>query len=295
MKPARQRTGFTLIELLVVIAIIAVLIGLLLPAIQKVRETANRAQCQNNLKQLGIALINFQGTYGKFPQPRGVYSYETGNLTEWKGWPYKLLAFIEQDNLQSACEANFPGNVYTNVKLFQCPSDPRAGQDGRDATYSFGQTTAGMIWYVGVTGSLGVWPDGFTPTNAGVFQANSTGVQLVDISDGTSNTLMLGERPPSADRNWGWWSFSDFDNILATQDYIGPSDMYPGCPAPGMYRPGKLTNNCDSTHFWSLHDGNGASWVLADGSVRFIPYSAAAMTIPLATRAGKDAVDTGSF
>jgi prepilin-type processing-associated H-X9-DG protein len=107
---------------------------------------------------------------------------------------------------------------------------------------------------------------------------------------------MLGERPPSADLRWGWWSFSDYDNILATQDYTGSTDtyIYSGCPAPGMYRPGKLTNNCDSSHFWSLHDG-GASWVFADGSVHFLPYSAAAMTIPLATRAGHDAVDTGSF
>jgi prepilin-type N-terminal cleavage/methylation domain-containing protein/prepilin-type processing-associated H-X9-DG protein len=288
------RTGFTLIELLVVIAIIAILIALLLPAVQKVRETAARAKCENNLKQLSIALVNFHGSYGKFPQPRGVYPYEVVQFSEWKGWPYKILPLIEQNNLYNAAEANFPGSIATNVRLFECPSDARAGQDGKDATYSFGSTTAGLIWYVGVSGSLGVLPDGFTPTNSGVFQADSTGVQITDISDGTSNTLMLGERPPAADLNWGWWAFSDYDNVLATQDFIGGSYLYPGCPSPGIYRRGKVTNNCDSNHFWSLHEGGG-NWAFADGSVRFLPYSAAAMTIPLATRAGKETVDTGGF
>jgi prepilin-type N-terminal cleavage/methylation domain-containing protein/prepilin-type processing-associated H-X9-DG protein len=294
MNRTTQRTGFTLIELLVVIAIIAILIGLLLPAVQKVREAAARVKCQNNLKQLGIALVNFHGTYGKFPQPRGVYSYETVYFTEWKGWPYKILPNIEQNNLQTAVNANYPGALNANVKTFECPSDGRRGTDGRDSTAAFGNTTAGLIWYVGVTGSLGVWPDGFTPTNSGVFQANSQGVQISDISDGTSNTLMLGERPPSADLNWGWWGFSDYDNILATQDFIGSTYIYPGCPAPGIYRPGKITNNCDSNHFWSLHDG-GANWAFADGSVHFLPYSAAAVTIPMATRAGHEVVDTGGF
>jgi prepilin-type N-terminal cleavage/methylation domain-containing protein/prepilin-type processing-associated H-X9-DG protein len=289
-----KRMGFTLIELLVVIAIIGVLIGLLLPAVQKVREAAARVQCQNNLKQLGIALVNFHGSHGKFPQPRGVYAYETAYFTEWKGWPYKILPLIEQNNLQAAVDANFPGNVYTNVRLFECPMDPRAGQEGRDNTYSFGNTTAGLIWYLGVSGSLGVWPDGFTSTNAGVFQANSTGVLLSDISDGASNTLMLGERPPAADLNWGWWGFSDYDNVLATQDFIGGTYLYPGCPSPGIYRRGKISNNCDSNHFWSLHEGGG-NWAFADGSVHFLPYTAAAMTIPLATRAGKEPVDISGF
>jgi prepilin-type processing-associated H-X9-DG protein len=180
------------------------------------------------------------------------------------------------------------------VRLFECPSDPRAGQDGSSITYSFGQTTAGLIWYVGVSGSLGVLPDGFTPTNSGVFQANSTGVAISDISDGTSNTLMLGERPPSADLVWGWWGFSDYDNVLATQDFIGGTLLYPGCPLPGIYRRGNVSNNCDSNHFWSLHEGGG-NWAFADGSVRFVPYAAAALTIPLATRAGKEPADLSGF
>jgi prepilin-type N-terminal cleavage/methylation domain-containing protein/prepilin-type processing-associated H-X9-DG protein len=302
MTRSTQRTGFTLIELLVVIAIIAILIGLLLPAVQKIREAAARVQCQNNMKQLGIALVNYQGSYGKFPQPRGVFAYEIVKFTEWKGWPYKILPLIEQNNLQAAVDANFPGTINKNVRLFECPSDPRAGQDGGYNTYSFGQTTGGLIWYVGVSGSLGVgtvdsqgnWLDGFTPTNSGVFQANSTGVAISDITDGTSTTLMLGERPPSADLAWGWWSFSDYANVLATQDFIGGTYLYPGCPMPGIYRRGNVTNNCDSNHFWSMHEGGG-NWVFADGSVHFLPYSAAALTIPLATRAGKEPADLSGF
>jgi prepilin-type N-terminal cleavage/methylation domain-containing protein/prepilin-type processing-associated H-X9-DG protein len=300
MTRSTQRTGFTLIELLVVIAIIAILIGLMLPAVQKVRDAAARVQCQNNLKQLGIALVNYQGSYGKFPQPRGPLAVDAIFFTEFKGWPYKILPQIEQNNLQAAADANYPGSINTNVRLFECPSDPRAGKDGTFNTAAFGQTTAGLIWYVGVSGSLGVYTpganpaEGFTPTNSGVFQANSTGVAISDISDGTSNTLMLGERPPSADLVWGWWGFSDYDNVLATQDFIGGTLMYPGCASPGIYRRGNVSNNCDSNHFWSLHD-SGGNWAFADGSVRFVPYAAAALTIPLATRAGGEPADLSGF
>jgi prepilin-type N-terminal cleavage/methylation domain-containing protein/prepilin-type processing-associated H-X9-DG protein len=286
--------GFTLIELLVVIAIIAILMGLFLPAVQKVRGAAARVTCQNNLKQLGIALFNYHSTFGEFPQPRGIYLHEVVGFTEWKGWPYKILPFIEQDNLQKVTDANFAASVAANVKTFECPSDPRSGRDGQYNTADFGNVTAGLSWYVGVTGSLGMWPDAFTPTNSGVFQSNTDGIRASDITDGTSNTLLLGERPPSADLAWGWWSYSDYDNILATQDFIGSAYLYPGCPAPGIYRRGNLNNNCDSNHFWSLHDG-GANWAFADGSVLFLPNSAAAVTIPMATRAGGAVVDSGGF
>jgi prepilin-type N-terminal cleavage/methylation domain-containing protein/prepilin-type processing-associated H-X9-DG protein len=294
MNRVRRRTGFTLIELLVVIAIIAILIALILPAVQKVRDAAARTSCQNNLKQLGIALVNYHDTHQEFPQPRGVLPSETVAFYEWKGWPYKILPYIEQGNLQRMADADFPSAIAANVTIFECPSDGRIGLDGRSNTSSFGDTEAGLIWYLGVAGSLGVWPDGFTPTNSGVFQANSTGIRIAGIRDGTSNTLLLGERPPSADLVWGWWAFSDYDNILATQDFIGSTYLYPGCPAPGIYRAGDIRNNCDSNHFWSLHSG-GANWTFADGSVHFLPYSAAAATISMATRAGGEVVDTGSF
>jgi prepilin-type N-terminal cleavage/methylation domain-containing protein len=203
MKRASQRMGFTLIELLVVIAIIAILMGLFLPAVQKVRGAAARVTCQKNFKQLGLALLNYHDVFGTFPQPRGIYPYEVVGFTYPKGWPYKILPFIEHDNLQKVTDANFVATVAANVKTFECPSDPRSGTDGKYNTADFGNVTAGLIWYVGVTGSLGMWPDAFTLSNSGVFQANTQRIPIAFITDGTSNTLLLGEWPPSADLAWG--------------------------------------------------------------------------------------------
>src|SRR5437764_3056245 len=126
--PPRSRRGFTLVELLVVIAIIGVLIGLLLPAVQKVREAANRLKCENNLKQLGLAMHNYESTNGEFPQGRNAYPKVVSA-------PARLLAFVEQDNLQRL--VNYDGTLadpqnvaasQTKVGLFVCPSDPRDGQ-----------------------------------------------------------------------------------------------------------------------------------------------------------------------
>src|SRR5438874_4996581 len=124
----RVHKGFTLIELLVVIAIIAILIGLLLPAVQKIRESASRMKCSNNLKQLGLAMHNYEGANGAFPQGRNAYPLVVSA-------PSRLLAYVEQDNLQKLvnCDAPLadPRNVVaskTRVGLFVCPSDPRNGR-----------------------------------------------------------------------------------------------------------------------------------------------------------------------
>ncbi|MFL5243864.1 MAG: DUF1559 domain-containing protein [Gemmataceae bacterium] len=127
-----SRRAFTLIELLVVIAIIAVLIGLLVPAVQKVRESANRIQCANNLKQLALAVHNYHSDRGTFPA-NSIYSYDP-TKPNWS-WLAHLLPYIEQDNLY--IQANIGGNpanninqslpqIATRVKTFLCPSDPRA-------------------------------------------------------------------------------------------------------------------------------------------------------------------------
>jgi prepilin-type processing-associated H-X9-DG protein len=144
---------------------------------------------------------------------------------------------------------------------------------------------------MGVTGSYGYSDAAYTPSNSGIFQANSPGVRLAEVTDGTSNTLMVGERPPAADLVWGWWASEDYDTTLATQNYL---NAYSNCPTPGVFRPGNVANNCDSNHFWSLHTGGG-NWLFADGSVHFLPYTAAALTIPLATRAGGEVVEMNDF
>src|SRR4051794_14468780 len=119
--PDRGRNGFTLIELLVVIAIIAILIGLLVPAVQKVREAAARTQCQNNLKQIGVALHNYHGFVKRFPQAyNGPLPWNAPDNVTRRSWMSIILPYIEQENLENQGIAGYQGVV---VKIYYCPSD----------------------------------------------------------------------------------------------------------------------------------------------------------------------------
>jgi prepilin-type N-terminal cleavage/methylation domain-containing protein/prepilin-type processing-associated H-X9-DG protein len=288
------REGFTLIELLVVIAIIAILIGILLPAVQKVRAAAARLQCQNNLKQLGLALHNFHDASQHFPAPRGTHT-PNPLFTEFRGWMCEILPYVEQDNLGRAMYTNpwyvgFFAYYGTPVKAYTCPSDPRIlttpPQPGNGALTS----------YLGVTGSdNSVAAQANGPSN-GIFDVSSPGTRLTDVTDGTSNTLMLGERPPAANLFEGWWGASDYDCLLSTRQLYGDLFGASGCALPGLYGPGSLNGPCngDSNHFWSFH-ANGGNWVFADGSVRYLPYSASAVTIPLGSRNGGEVVDGSQY
>jgi prepilin-type N-terminal cleavage/methylation domain-containing protein len=191
-----KRSAFTLIEILVVIAIIGILIALLLPAIQKTREAAARTQCQNHLKQLGVALHNYYGTNKKFP---GI-----GNTSQWA---FSLLAqslpYIEQQNLQKLIDFNQPlmlgsggsqtlnppqaNAAKTVVPLFLCPSDAQAPVF---TTYN------SAVWagtnYVGNAGSgTGTYYDDRFPTDGLFWQDSAT--TIGQITDGTSNTLLMSE------------------------------------------------------------------------------------------------------
>ena len=294
----RPRTGFTLIELLVVIAIIAILIGLLLPAVQKVREAAARAQCSNNMKQIALGLHNYESSFGKLPPPRGT---NFAGFTAYRGWMCELLPYVEQDNIKKQMTDVWPGGFFTayanNVKYFTCPSD------GRNLLAP--TSGAGVTSYLGVTGAYsGTAPTGFQSGDGvaardgifdpGVNGGNSTearkrGIILNAIRDGTSNTLMLGERPPDQPMYWGWWSVSDYDCMLAVVNTVylnspTQSGSNPLCVTPGVYGPGDPKYNCHANHFYSMHT-SGGNWAMGDASVRFIPYSSQTMR-QAATRAG---------
>ena len=185
---SRDRYAFTLIELLVVIAIIAILIGLLLPAVQKVREAASRMKCQNHLKQSGLALHNYESAAGHFP-PLGDYN-TAGSTVYWSAHT-RLLPYVEQENLQRLIDFTLPISQQPQVAKVRvphllCPSEPndRARPDG--PTFIHYPTNYGF--------NAGLWHTFQPPTGvgSGVFSVNRT-TRIADITDGTSNTLGMAE------------------------------------------------------------------------------------------------------
>jgi prepilin-type N-terminal cleavage/methylation domain-containing protein/prepilin-type processing-associated H-X9-DG protein len=316
--------GFTLIELLVVIAIIAILIGLLLPAVQKVREAAARTQCQNHLKQLGLGLHNFHDTHQVFPPGLGALgdratpgsaTYPTQTVPagirfcSWHTW---LLPFIEQEaffrSIETAAQATvfLPGK---SVKMFGCPVDPEAG-----AVFSQYRLTTS---YFGIRGldrtppNPGSTTPVFSDTRAEGILFWRSRVRIGDVSDGTSSTLAIGEHPASQDGgSWGWWYTSVTetwpsewwaDDVVwgmnALSSKFGSSGQSPSmtCPIPAFYRTPFFSKNlCNYDTFWSFHSG-GANFAFADGSIKFIPYSARPVMNGLATRNGGEVVDQSAY
>jgi prepilin-type N-terminal cleavage/methylation domain-containing protein/prepilin-type processing-associated H-X9-DG protein len=310
-----RRKGFTLIELLVVIAIIAILIGLLLPAVQKVREAANRMQCSNNLKQLGLAAFNYEGSYGKFPAginvPIGtangmlfpsnilVTSGKVGQPpvpNQFISWIEALLPYIEQDNLQK--NLNLTGNQYVNcnganstgaqvIKILICPSDVMPSKVSTfttgGVTYSFGMNSYGANG-----GTQSYFADAGYSVN-GVFYLNSS-VRIAEITDGTSNTLLFGERyhkdPVYINiETLGGWAWS---NYLASQDYIFSTRVPVNYTIPAGTPLTFAVQDPRTCAFGSGHVG-GANFTFADGSVRFLSLTGNSdlpLLQALSTRAG---------
>jgi prepilin-type processing-associated H-X9-DG protein len=292
-----------LIELLVVIAIIGILIGLLLAAVQKVREAAARTACRSNLKQLGIALHQYHDAHGRFPQAYNEYwnfcepddSPTDPDFRPRQSWAALILPYIEQENLRFLGMATSQQRL---VALFLCNSDPRRRSPSDGGHYKYIGPQFGLTSYLAVEGSL--YERGPSNTNLSLefggpkdgVMYRSSDTRVADVIDGTSSTLLLGERPPSTDLDWGWWAWSAYDSALAVTE--NRSFLTPSCAKPSSYRPGKITDPCSAHHFWGLHDGGG-QWLFADGSVHFIRYSGASVLPALSTRAGAEVVDPSQY
>lgn len=297
-----MKRGFTLIELLVVIAIIAVLVGLLLPAVQQAREAARRAQCRNNLRQLGLALHNYADAHKTLP-PGYVSLFDANGDDTGPGWGWNsmLLPQIEQASAYNAINFQVgieqPANQTSRLPVFAvllCPSDnPAPFWPAMSRDLSTGDPLAlicnvASSNYVGMFGTSEPGVDG-----EGVFYRNSR-IRLADITDGTSQTIAVGER--SHKLGEATWVGSVTGAVLAgdPSDGIGRSRAEAGAGmvlghAGERRGPGDPTS--DANQFYSTHSGGGAHFLFADGHVSFLISS---MDYPsylaLATRAGGETI-----
>ena len=340
--------GFTLIELLVVIAIIAVLIALLLPAVQAAREAARRSACVNNMKQIGLALHNYEQAMGVFP-PGYVTSIDRTVLdacnqdaenlhgvdlgTGW-AWGSMIFLFLEQQPLYNSINFNLSVAFHQNdtssltaLNVYLCPSDPGpsvvpvfedppdpANPGSYNASHIVDTLSRGN--YVGMYGigevcaqsgaldspnNNGAGPLG---QHAGIFYRNSS-TRIAGVTDGTSNTIMVGER--SHNLSYVTWVARSIDGWLGkTSPIEGGTDQFNPSPeecwtqimGPAGLEDGTRTINNPEAHvedYWSLHPG-GANMLFGDGSVHFLKSSINPITWrALATQGFGEVISADSY
>lgn len=294
-----RRRGFTLIELLVVISIIGVLIALLLPAVQAAREAARRIQCANNLKQMGLALSNYQGSHGSFPPSyvaRQPFVDGATDVADGWAWAAMMLPYLEGTTIHAAINFSLPVDSLANATAAQtriagylCPSDiPPAGTFAVTDPNNNTLMMAAPSSYAACVGgdesdtTSGIANDGL---GAGLMYRNSA-IRPADVLDGLSQTIALGERAWGI--NNGVWCGTPSNGVIRR----GPKNP---CPTSGAkyYRAPTLVQahaNVMNTNvdpdgglddFSSFHPG-GANFVFTDGSVHFLK------SVP-ASKAGTDA------
>jgi len=309
MRRSNRRPGLSLLELLVVLAILAVLFMLLLGGVQRVRSAAARTYCQNQMRQIAVAVHGYDGIHGHFPQGRASDTLPPEEKEPFPGlsWMGAILPQMGEDSLYGDATSAYATEKWpfaipphtpcsTIMKQYCCPGDNRVLQ----VQYVKGYTVA-LTSYLGVSGTD-------LRSRDGIFYPESR-VGPGDITDAPGSILMIGERPPSTDLFWGWWycGAGQWDlEVDSRWKHSGSLDVVLGareinlrspetttgsdCPrGPYEYGPGKLDSPCDQFHFWSLHPG-GCNFAFVDGSVRFVPYRAAAILPALATRNGGERV-----
>ncbi len=302
MSRHRSRRAFTLIELLVVIAIIAILIALLLPAVQQAREAARRTQCRNNLKQIGLALHNYHDVVRMFPAATMITrsSPSCTNMglgtSEKFGWGVMILPYIDQGNVYNQFDFNLDYKTAPNSDLdaggqpiaaFICPSsaftNPRCAFTSgiNQPTGNNGNDDLSRTDYSPVMDSRdwtcdGTWPRRDHNGTMGHF----SNTRIRDVTDGTSNTLLMGEQANGAPGSWSCHTWVSFDGM----------DTSRGINDPATTTPSGGTWHFRDTGFSSYHEG-GAHFLMGDGAVRFLSENISQVTLEaLTTRSGNEVV-----
>ncbi len=288
-KPSnRPSFGFTLIELLVVIAIIGVLIGLLLPAVQSAREAARKTTCKNNLRQIALAIQNYETRFERFPS--GWIGDTTKNLPGW-GWASRILPYIEQSNLYDQIDFKLaigaPANAGARTQVisaFLCPSDPHneVGELTGPALPMIPYPVARGN-YSGVFGVSGI--ERFPDAGEGIFFRNSH-VRSYDISDGLSTTLMIGERSSDFDTSLG----NKVESVTWVGVVNGADDAMARILATSIDGPNDRING--RFEVFRSHHQVGVHFACADGSTHLIGNSIN-LTVyrALCTRNGREVID----